>query len=572
MKGKMCILLLAMTLAATVAFAAGQEDTTKGAATTEGPVYGGKVTWLANWIQIEAETVGINFDMANRNAIRCFHASYIEPLARGNIEKWGPRGTGEWPFKAPNKVPDKYMDGGLAESFELFGDKQVLYLRKGVMWTGNDRIGMAPREFTAYDAEYSVKRILNHPQCWVYGQPWYDVENIKAVDKYTIEFPYKNYNSGVFGWHAVFFAVQPEEVVKAGASDWRNQTGTGPFILTDYVEDAYLAYERNPTYWDKTTIDGKVYDIPFIDEMVMPIITDESTQIAAIRTAELDYVGRVYGKYKESLQKTSPGLLMDPYVFDNSIKIYLDCSDPPFDKKEVRRAIMIGTDLNTIGKAVYGDYSLYSFPASEISAGCTPPEKRPASANELYEYNPTKAKQMLAAAGYPSGFEIKLSLPSGEIDMEDMGAMLVEMWGKLGVKVNLNPVETAALHKSVGDYSYGDAYLSGYGGDVNEMGHVGRMTSTAENPSRVNDPYLEEMFPKVSAIVDYDERIAKAKEVNLYALEQVYQIGMPAANGFHVWWPWLQNYYGELDAAHLNPNPMIARIWVDEGMKAKMGF
>jgi len=573
MKGKMWILLLAMTLVAPLVFASPGKETTAGAATTEGPVYGGKVTWLANWIQIEAETVGIHFDMANRNALRCFHDAYLEPLARGNIEKWGPRGTGEWAFKATNTVPDKYLDGGLAESFELRADKQVFYLRKGIMYTGNERIGMAPREITAYDAEYSIKRILNHPQSWIYGQQWYDTDNIKALDKYTIEFPYKNYNSQVLMWHPVFFAIQPKEVVDAGASDWRNQTGTGPFILTNYVEDAYLAYEKNPNYWDKTTIKGKVYDIPFIDEMVMPIITDESTQIAAIRTAEIDYVGRVYGKYKESLEKTSPNLILDSYVFDNSIKLYFDCADPPFDKKEVRRAMMIATDLRTIGKAVYGGYSLYSFPVNEVSGGWTPPEQRPASANELYEYDPTKAKQMLAAAGYPNGFEIKLSLPSGEIDMEDMGAMIVEMWSKVGVKVNLNPVETAALHKAVGDYSYGDAYLSGYGGDVGETGHVGRMTSYGDaNPSRVNDPYLEEMYPKVSAMVNYDERIAASKKLDLYALEQVYQIGMPSALGYHVWWPWLQNYYKELDASHLNPVPMIARMWVDEGMKANLGF
>ncbi|MBN1685754.1 MAG: hypothetical protein JW852_03820, partial [Spirochaetales bacterium] len=174
MKGKMWILLLAMTLAASLVFAAPEKETTAGAATTEGPIYGGEITWLANWIQIEAETVGIHFDMANRNAIRCFHAAYSEPLARGNIEKYGPRGTGEWAFKATNRVPDKYMDGGLAESFELRADKQIFHLRKGIMFTGNERIGMAPREITAYDCEYSIKRILNHPQSWIYGQGWYD--------------------------------------------------------------------------------------------------------------------------------------------------------------------------------------------------------------------------------------------------------------------------------------------------------------------------------------------------------------------------------------------------------------
>ena len=122
---------------------------------------------------------------------------------------------------------------GLAESFELLPDKQIFYLRKGIMFTGNENIGMAPRELTAYDVEYSVKRILNHPRSWIHGQPWYDVEGIKAVDKYTVEFPYAQYNSQVLMWHPVFFAVQPEEVINAGANDWRNQTGTGPFILTN---------------------------------------------------------------------------------------------------------------------------------------------------------------------------------------------------------------------------------------------------------------------------------------------------------------------------------------------------
>jgi peptide/nickel transport system substrate-binding protein len=570
-KTRICILLLAIMLAAPFAFAKG--TTESAAAGVQGPVYGGTITWLANWIQVEAETVGIHFDMANRNAIRCFHDAYLEPLARGNIEKYGPRGTGEWAFKATNRVPDKYMDGGVAESFELYGDKQVFHLRKGVMYTGNERIGMKPREITAYDYEYSIKRILNHPQSWVFGQTWYDTDKIKATDRYTIVFPYKNYNSQVLIWHAVFFAPQPEEVVKADPSDWRNQTGTGPFILTNYVEGSALEYKRNPNYWDKTTIKGKVYAIPFVDKLVFPIILDESTQIAAIRTAQLDNVDRVYGKYKDSLAKTSPALKLDPYVFDNSIKLYLDVATKPFDNKDVRRAMMIATDLKTIGKAVYGGYSLYAFPTNETSAGYTPPEKRPASANELYDYNPTKAKQMLAAAGYPNGFEIKLSLPSGEIDMEDMGSMLVEMWGKVGVKVNLNPVETAALHKAVGDYSYGNAYLSGYGGDVDEIGHVPRMTSYGDaNPSRVKDPYLEEMVPKVMAMPNYDERIAAGKKLNLYALEQVYQIGMPAALGYHAYWPWLENYYGEIDASHLNPVPMIARMWVNQAKKAALGF
>ena len=123
--------------------------------------------------------------------------------------------------------------------------RQVFHIRKGVMWTGNERIGIAPREFTAYDAEFAIKRWLNHPEAFVKSS-WYDTANIKATDKYTLVVPLLWYNSSAFEWHRFFFGIQPEEVVKAGATDWRNQTGTGPFILTNYVEDGYLAvYDRS---------------------------------------------------------------------------------------------------------------------------------------------------------------------------------------------------------------------------------------------------------------------------------------------------------------------------------------
>jgi len=370
----------------------------------------------------------------------------------------------------------------------------------------------------------------------------------------------------------VFFGIQPEEVVEADAHDWRHQTGTGPFILTNYVEDSALTYKRNPNYWDTTEVDGVEYEIPFIDTLVFPIITDESTQIAAIRTAELDYIGRVFYKYKESLEASSSDLIMGKYIFDNEIKMPLRCDRPPFDKVEVRRAMWQATDLQTICESVYSEGELYSYPVSSVGVTWTPPEERPAIAQKLYDYDPDEAKRMLADAGYPDGFDVTLSLPAGEIEFEDIGAMIVDMWAKVGVNVTLNVVETAALHAAVGAFDYGDAYLSGWGGTTSPLGHIGRLTDEGSaNRVLLHDPYIDEKYVEAAGTIDYDTRMALSKDLAMYVLEQAPMIGFASPIGFHVWWPWLRNYWGELDAGHLNPIPMIARLWVDEDMKAEMG-
>ena len=81
--------------------------------------------------------------------------------------------------------------------------------------------------------------------------------------------------------------------MEVDADAWDSAVGTGPFILSKYVEGAYVMYDRNPDYWLTTTIDGKEYELPFIDTVIYPIIPDESTQIAALRTAQLDWWPRV---------------------------------------------------------------------------------------------------------------------------------------------------------------------------------------------------------------------------------------------------------------------------------------
>ena len=89
----------------------------------------------------------------------------------------------------------------------------------------------------------------------------------------------------------------PKEVADAGATNWKNVNGTGPFMLTDFVAGNSNTYAKNPIYWDKEKIGGQDYKLPYLDKLIYRTIKDEATQHAAIRTAKLDLLESINARY-----------------------------------------------------------------------------------------------------------------------------------------------------------------------------------------------------------------------------------------------------------------------------------
>ncbi len=140
-----------------------------------------------------------------------------------------------------------------------------------------------------------------------------------------------------------------------GASDWKNLVGTGPFTLADYVRGAQATYTKNPNYWGTVTIGGKQYKTPFIDKLIWPVIPDESTQVASLRTGKIDWATSINPRYADTLAQTSKDLVKFPYILSGSLVVALQTSTSKYFKDvNVRRAMMIGTDLQTIGANAWG--------------------------------------------------------------------------------------------------------------------------------------------------------------------------------------------------------------------------
>ncbi len=533
------------------------------------PQYGETITWFPIW----SGAPGTWY--MHGQPMRCWQGAYLECLMMGDIDKYGPRGTNQYDFKVANLCPELYLGGQLAESWEITPTKHTFHMRVGVMFTANPNIGFEPRECTAEDAAFAINYYLTDPA--PIGNFAERVIRATASDRYTLEIETPYFYANWADQYYLWFPVYPKEVVDAGDTDWRNWVGTGPFILKDYVEGAALTYERNPDYWGTTIVNGKEYQVPFVDELIYPLITDESTKVAALRTGKLDYMGLVPIKYNDSLAQTAPLMLKERYIADNAQKVVLRCDKGIFSDVNLRRALWIGTDFDAINRSVYsGLGSIQSWPNNPTAVSFIPMNELPASAQELYKYDTVKAKKIIADAGYPNGFTFILQTHGTSAERNDILDLWKAQLTKIGVTLDLRLVEPGQASADIYAYTYPDATMTSWGGDQYEYGQKNICITEPGclnfSQFEVEGGRLKELYDEAMTIADAAVRRDMWKETNLYMYEKVPMLAFASPNVLHAWWPWIKNYYGEIDTGALQETAIIARVWIDQDLKAEMGY
>jgi peptide/nickel transport system substrate-binding protein len=569
------VLVLALVVLSLPLYAGGEAETSAGTATgSSGPQYGGTLT-LGDAI-IDPSTA----DVTEGQWPTTMYTSYVlDYLLTGDIDKYGPRGSNEFAFTSPLSVPEGYTNGGVIESFEVTSNKLIFHVRPGVQWAavGKEHV-MESRELTAEDIAFSLLRFWNAPpMTWLESSEFPDwLIGMYAEDRYTFVVEYKYFSAIWRGRLGAGWAndLYPPEVVEAGAHDWNNLVGTGPFMIKDYIPGSAMIYERNPLFYDKTTINGVEYEIPFIDEIVLPIIPDESTRMASLRTGKIDYMGGLSLHFKDTLSATE-NLKVETVMgsWCHTLSFGLTDTDRNLpgtaiaDNVEVRRALMLATDREAIAKASFFEADLYSWPVSTKNLPAfTPFDELPASAQELYEYNPEKAKKLLAEAGYPNGFKVIAPVDAGDTTRVDMMSQIVDQWSKVGVTVDMRPMESAAMSEFMSreagvEASY-DIFLHGEY-NIDPLITIGGRFSWV-----YHDDYL-----KAKQTADADARTALLKDITVRAIDEVVP-GIPLGTPYtlQVSWPWVKNWYGETEESAWGTSHINARIWIDRDLKKELGY
>ena len=297
---------------------------------------------------------------------------------------------------------------GLAESWSVSDDGKVytFKLRQGVKWH-NTLAFKAKRDFNADDVVFSFERQLkkDHPYHSVSGGSYeyfnaMDMPNllrsVEKLDDYTVRLSLNEPEAPFIANLAMDFAsIQSAEyaaaMMAAGTPEKvdLDPVGTGPFQLVGYQKDAVIRYKANPDYFR-----GKAA----IDNLVFAITPDASVRYAKLKAGECHVMPYPNPADIAAMQRDSNLRVLEQEGL-NVGYLAFNTQKPPFTDRRVRQALNYAVNKQAIIDAVFQS-------AGRIAKNPIPPTMWSYNDNVVdYAYDPEKAKQLLAEAGYANGFE-----------------------------------------------------------------------------------------------------------------------------------------------------------------------
>lgn len=339
----------------------------------------------------------------------------------------------------------------LAKSWEISEDglTYTFTLRENAQWSNGDAI-------TADQIVWSWQRSLmpNLASEWAYmkfyiknAEAFYNGETtdfsevgIKALDESTVEITLNNKTNFFIQLlnHPSYFPVHPPTILAHGEMDdavskWtrpENWVGNGPFSLKHWGVNEKIIVEKNANYWDAANI--KLNGIHFYP------ITDQQAEVRAFRSKQvhLTYTPQLAIEKVEQYRENEPESLRTTNTYA-SYFYEINVTKPPFDDKRIRQALALAIDRKIITERVTkaGERPAYSL---------VPPDPEGYEPSSLFEYNPEKARALLAEAGYPDGKDFpEIEVLYNTQDNHRKVALAIQQMlsTNLGVKVTLTNQE-----------------------------------------------------------------------------------------------------------------------------------
>lgn len=422
------------------------------------------------------------------------------------------------------------VEPALATKWTYLSPTQVRFeLRKGVKYTDGT-------PFTADDVVFSFWRI-KQPQgtmaVYVTG-----ISDIKKIDDHTVDFILAAPNP-ILLRNIIDFRIMSkawaEKNRTAKVQDYKNKEenfasrnvmGTGSFRITGWTPEQKITMVANPDWWDKQQGNVK--------EVVYTPIKSDATRVAALLSGDVDMLTDLPTQDVARLRSDSKLKIVDgPEV--RTIYFAPDLGSPelkysnvkgknPLADKRVRQALSLAIDRSAIQRNIMRGLSI---PAALMVApgvnGHKPELDTPAPAN------PDAAKKLLAEAGYPDGFEVRLNCPNNRyVNDEEICQAAVAMWARIGVKAQLVAENLATFILKLQN-SDSSLYLLGWGVNTYDAQYtlqslIRTRTSGSDgnfNFSKISDATVDRLVDAMKTETDETKRNAMIREALLRTRDEM---------------------------------------------------
>jgi peptide/nickel transport system substrate-binding protein len=340
-------------------------------------------------------------------------------------------------------MPGQPLAPSLAESFSASEDglNYEFVLRQGVKFHNGDPV-------TAEDVKFSFERYRGASHDLMKGR----VAELEIPDPQHVRFKLKAPWPDFLTFYATAtgagWIVPKNYAEKIGDDGFKKAPiGAGPYRFVSFTPGVELVLEAFDQYWRKT---------PSVKRLVFKSIPEETTRLAALQRGEVDIVYSIRGELAEELRRT-PGLTLKPVLSPAPFWVYFpDQWDPksPWHDERVRRAASLAIDREALNDAITLGYS-------KVTGSIIPHTFEYFWQPPIPTYDPASAKQLLAEAGHPSGFD------AGEFYCDssyaNVGEAVLDNLQAAGIRVKLRPLERAAFIEAYAHKKLKNLILGGSG-------------------------------------------------------------------------------------------------------------
>jgi peptide/nickel transport system substrate-binding protein len=443
-----------------------------------------------------------NADAASRDRVTIFHSSVadsIHPYNHSSSPIYGQwqhviEPLFEYDFKRKDYV------GVLAESWQFQGEKWIFKLRKGIKFHDG-----AP--FTSRDVSFSVERMRDEKGGSLQAPNFKDVVEIQTPDDQTVIFVTKQPNAVFLDRLDNRLIVSKAAGDKFGDKFYENLIGTGPYKFVSYQRGGNLVFTRNDQYWGAKAE---------IKEVIFKKVTEDAARLAALESGQADFINNV-PDHEVARLKYHPRIRIDQVEGTRMFFLAINFAFKHWDNKLVRQAANYSVDAPAIVKNIFDGIGYpCNGPVGANVLGSDPKLKR-------YPYDPQKAKQLLAQAGYPNGCDIQLYYSGGRYPKDrEVCQVVAAQMVKGGFRVELISQEWALFWDKQGvNGGKLPFYYIGRGGllDADTLYDQYFRTGTTKRTNYSN-PALDKLVEEQQKTPDSKKRIALLQRAGKHIMDE----------------------------------------------------
>ena len=460
--------------------------------------------------------------------------------------QWNAGATGAWllgvMYEGLYDVTATGFELGGAERVDISDDATIwtFYLRQDAKWSDGQPV-------TANDYVYSLRRLVNPEISTTYmldygqylkngaaianGEMAVEELGVTAIDDYTLEIQLENpctYFDSILTYSA-FFPMREDMVVEDGTGNWawdaEKSVTNGPMKMISCDEDQEIVMVKNEYFHSADEI--------ALDRLVVRLIDDTNTTLQLLETGEVDLINTYPSEETERLQEA--GLYhASPALSTNFL--LLQCENEPTNNALVRQALSYAIDRDFLCNVLFLGTKT---PATAYVGGGFPGSSADTDfrteGGDLISYDPERAQELMAEAGYPGGEGFPVltcSYSNNSADYTTMFEYLQAQWEEiLGITVVLEPLEVASMTelRDAGDFeitpqAWGADYM-----DASNMLSI-FVTGNFINGGRYSNEEYDALYTQSLATVDQAERMELLHQAEAILMEDMGTIPLYHSN------------------------------------------